>query len=340
MGLRKKIAEEIKKALKKPVKTAWIFPGQGKEQAGMSADIKEALLEVWETVERVLKKDFADMLFYLLTTKEEEIGEAKRPWAKMMIKMFAQPAVFIDCYCRAEVRFKKINKGEEKPPDFLAGPSLGEITALVVSGALSFFQGLRLVMMRNFSMFSAAYFVNDGCMVAVFGDSKKRKTAEGYAKKIGFKISNFNNPEETVFSGPRAKLKKFTDNLGKKRIGYKVLKTLDAFHNDEFMGYAQLTVKFVLDLPEMEIFEPNVSVFSCLTGKMQKSPHEIRKNLIDSVMNLANFSVVVQKLERAGCTAQTIVEVSSDDIAYLADGLKRFPEFKIEETRPVVSATT
>ena len=332
MGIRKVVKEKVIKVVEKPIEIAWVFPGQGKEEAGMSVDIKEALLEVWDTVERVLKKDFADMLFYLLTTKEEGIEEAKRPWARMMIKMFAQPAVFIDCYCRAEIRFKKINNNQEEAPGFLAGHSLGEITALVVSGALSFSQGLRLVMMRNFSMFSAAYFVNDGCMVAVFGDLGKKKKAAGYAKKVGFKISNTNNPEETVFSGSRTKLRKFTDNLGKKRIGYSVLKTLDAFHNEEFMGYAHLTLRFVLDLSEMEIFEPNIPVFSCLTRKIQKSPHEIRKNIIDSVMNPTDLSEVVRKLKKLGCTKKTIIEVASPDIAYLAIGLKRFPEFKDEET--------
>lgn len=334
MQLRKKLTEvtqELEKVFKKRIKITWVFPGQGKERAGMSVDIKEALLEIWEPVERVLKKDYADMLFYLLTTKESEIEEAKRPWARMMIKMFAQSAVFIDCYCRAQIRLKKVDNGEEKAPDFLAGPSLGEITALVVGGALSFFQGLRLVMMRNFAMFSAAYFINNGCMVAVFGDSKKRIMAENYAKKAKFKIANTNNPEETVYSGPRSMLKKFTDNLSKKRIGCKVLETIDAFHNDDFMGYPQLTLKFILDLPEMEISSPSIPVFSCLTKKKQRSPRQIKKNLIDSVMNPTNFSEVVLKLKRAGCTASTIVEVASPNIAYLSSGLERWEKKALME---------
>ncbi|MEK9134704.1 MAG: acyltransferase domain-containing protein [Patescibacteria group bacterium] len=342
MQLRRKltqVTQELEKVFRKRIKIAWVFPGQGKEVVEMSADIKEALLEIWEPVERVLKKDYADMLFYLLTTKESEIEEAKRPWAKMMIKMFAQPAVFIDCYCRAQIRLKKVDRGEEKAPDFLAGPSLGEITALVVGGALSFSQGLRLVMMRNFAMFSAAYFINDGCMIAVFGDSKKRTMAENYAKKAKFKIANTNNPEEVVFSGPRAILKKFTDNLEKKRIGYKVLETIDAFHNKDFMGHPQQTLNFVLDLPDMEISSPSIPVFSCLTKNKQKSPRQIKRNLIDSVINPTDFSEVVFRLVRAGCVASTIVEVASPNIAYLANGLKRFPELR-EKSVLVEQVTT
>ncbi len=133
-------------------KTAYVFPGQGAQFVGMGKELYEnhpLAKELFEKANDILGFRITDIMF---AGTDEELKQTK----------VTQPAVFLHSVIRA------LCLGDEFQPDMVAGHSLGEFSALVAAGALSFEDGLRLVSKRALAMQEACE-ANPGTMAAILG---------------------------------------------------------------------------------------------------------------------------------------------------------------------------
>ena len=165
------------------MKHAYVFPGQGSQAVGMGKDIYDNVPEAKELFEKaneILGFRITDIMF---AGTPEELKETK----------VTQPAVFLHSVILAKALGVK--------PDAVAGHSLGEFSALVVAGALSFEDGLKLVSKRAMAMQKACEEV-PSTMAAVLAlpDEKVEEICEGIE---GVVAANYNCPGQVVISGTK-----------------------------------------------------------------------------------------------------------------------------------------
>ena len=164
------------------MKHAYVFPGQGAQAVGMGKDLYDNVPEakaLFEQANDILGFRITDIMF---AGTDEELKQTK----------VTQPAVFLHSVIMAKALGVK--------PDAVAGHSLGEFSALVVSGALSFEDGLKLVSKRAMAM-QAACEAQPGTMAAVLG-LEDSKVEEICASIDGVVVAaNYNCPGQLVISG-------------------------------------------------------------------------------------------------------------------------------------------
>ena len=164
------------------MKHAYVFPGQGAQAVGMGKDLYDNVPEAKELFEKaneILGFRITDIMF---AGTDEELKQTK----------VTQPAVFLHSVIMAKALGVK--------PDAAAGHSLGEFSALVVAGALSFEDGLKLVSKRALAM-QAACEAQPGTMAAILG--LEDKTVEDICASIDGVVvaANYNCPGQLVISG-------------------------------------------------------------------------------------------------------------------------------------------
>ncbi len=164
------------------MKHAYVFPGQGAQAVGMGKDLYENLPEaraMFEQANEILGFRITDIMF---SGTDEELKQTK----------VTQPAVFLHSVILAKALGIK--------PDAVAGHSLGEFSALVASGALSFEDGLKLVSKRAMAM-QAACEANPGTMAAILG--LEDSVVEQVCSQIEGVVvaANYNCPGQLVISG-------------------------------------------------------------------------------------------------------------------------------------------
>jgi [acyl-carrier-protein] S-malonyltransferase len=220
---------------------ALLFPGQGSQTADMR-----------ETVERH-RPD-------LLELAQGEVGPDLFERAADGTR-WAQPAI----YCAALAGFEELRAGDAGlEPDLMAGHSLGEITALVAAEALSAEDGLRLVAARGRLMQEAAEETGDGGMTAVRAREDNRETIAEVAAATNVAIANDNAPDQLVLSGAVSALDDAEAQLKERGIRGKRLPVAGAFHSP-LMEPAVEPFRALVN--EIEIGEPRVPVYSCVTAE-------------------------------------------------------------------------
>src|SRR5688572_683303 len=169
------------------MKHAFIFPGQGSQFPGMAKDHFENSFfakKLFEQANEVLGFRISEIMF---NGSEEDLKQTK----------VTQPAVFL----HSIIAFKSIEGAE---PHMVAGHSLGEFTALVANGTLSFEDGLRLVSIRAQAMQKACELI-PSTMAAVLGleDEKVEEICAQVSKESGEVVvpANYNCPGQLVISG-------------------------------------------------------------------------------------------------------------------------------------------
>src|SRR5271168_1691287 len=175
-------------------KLAFLFPGQGSQYCGMGRDLTEAFAEsrqVFDEANAALGFSMADMCY---TASLEELKQTENTQPAML-------TVSVAAYRALETRGIQ--------PDFVAGHSLGEYSALVAAGGLDFASAVKLVRARGCYMQEAVP-AGEGAMAAVLGMSPGdvaevcKKAAEGEV----LSPANLNSPEQTVISGTAAAVKR------------------------------------------------------------------------------------------------------------------------------------
>lgn len=163
---------------------AYVFPGQGSQFSGMGKDLydrSEKAKSLFEKANEILGFDITNVMF---TGTDEELKQTK----------VTQPAIFIHSVVLAKI-------SENFNPDMVAGHSLGEFSALVANGTLSFEDGLKLVSKRAMAMQRACE-INPSTMAAILGldDTKVEEICKSISDEIVV-AANYNCPGQLVISG-------------------------------------------------------------------------------------------------------------------------------------------
>lgn len=265
------------------MKKAYVFPGQGAQFVGMGKDLYDnnpAAREMFEKANEVLGFRITDLMF---EGTEDDLKQTK----------VTQPAIFLHSVILAA------SLGDEFKPDMVAGHSLGEFSALVAAGALSFEDGLRLVATRARAMQKACE-ANPSTMAAVLAlpDDK----VEAICAEIDDVVApaNYNCPAQVVISGTNEGIDKACEKLlaaGAKRA--LKLKVGGAFHSP-LMESAKAELTEAIN--NADFHTPVCPVYQNVDGKPHTDPAEIKANLIDQLTAPVRWTQDVQAMIADGAT--------------------------------------
>lgn len=240
---------------------AYVFPGQGAQFVGMGKDLYDNNPEAREMMEKandILGFRITDLMF---EGTEEDLKQTK----------VTQPAIFLHSVVLAK------SLGDDFKPDMVAGHSLGEFSALVAAGALSFEEGLKLVSARAHAMQKACE-ANPSTMAAVLA-LPDEKVAE-ICKTIDDVVApaNYNCPGQVVISGTIEGIDRACEKMleaGAKRA--LKLKVGGAFHSPLMMPAQEELAEAIA---KAEFKTPVCPVYQNVDGKPHTNPEEIKANLI------------------------------------------------------------
>lgn len=265
-------------------KTAFVFPGQGSQKAGMGLDLCEgsaAARELFERADAVLGFPLSQLCF-------------EGPNETLTRTENAQPAIFTV----SAIAFHLLQeKGLQ--PEAVAGHSLGEYSALVAAGVMSFEDGLRTVRRRGELMAEIGDRVK-GAMAAVINLAPEQiQEACREASEVGrVEVANFNGPDQTVISGEEAAVDRAIE-LVKARGAKRALKLNVAapFHSSLM---APLTEEMAKVLAEVPMQAPRFPVIANVTADYVRTPEEVREALIRQVAGSVRWTETIQRLAAEG----------------------------------------
>ena len=262
---------------------AYIFPGQGAQFSGMGLDLynnSPLAQELFDKANKILGFNITDIMF---EGTADELKQTK----------VTQPAIFLHSVILAKVL------GDDFKPEMVAGHSLGELSALVANGVLTFEDGLTLVSKRALAMQKACE-AQESTMAAVLG-LDDAVVEEVCASVDGVVVAaNYNCPGQLVISGEISAIDKACELLTEKgaRRALK-LPVGGAFHSP-LMEPAREELAAAI---EATIFsEPTCPVYQNVVAKAVTSPAEIKENLISQLTAPVRWTQCVQAMIADGGT--------------------------------------
>ena len=265
---------------------AYIFPGQGAQFPGMGKDLYETsdvAKALFENANEILGFRITDIMF---EGTAEELKETK----------VTQPAVFLHSVILAKVL--------DVTPEMVAGHSLVEFSALVVNGALSFEDGLKLVYQRAMAMQKACE-IAPSTMAAVL--NLDDKIVEDICASVDGVVvaANYNCPGQLVISGEYKAVEIACEKM--KEAGAKralILPVGGAFHSP-MMEPARAELAAAIEATTFST--PSCPVYQNVTANAVTNPAEIQKNLISQLTGAVKWTQSVQQMIADGATSFTEV---------------------------------
>ncbi len=265
-------------------KIGFIFPGQGSQYVGMGKELYESYTQVRQILNKaneVLGTDLSQLCF---TGPEEVLKETVNTQLAVL-------SVSVGCF--------ELLRNEGICPDIVAGHSLGEYTALVAAGSLSFPQALKLVRKRGEFMQEAAAH-HPGAMLAIIGaEEKVINEALLQTRTAGtVRIANFNCPGQVVISGETSAIQQVRDlvlKIGAKRAI--LLPISGAFHSP-LMKVAQ--DKLRQEIIPFTINSPEIPVIANVTADYMSSPETIKELLVEQIASPVLWEDSIKKMAAEG----------------------------------------
>lgn len=267
---------------------AYIFPGQGAQFPGMGKDLYEnsgRAKELFEKANEILRFRITDVMF---DGTEEDLKQTN----------VTQPAIFLHSVILADAL------GKQFKPDMVAGHSLGEFSALVAAGALSFEDGLRLVAARANAMQKACE-IQPSTMAAILGLDDY--TVEEVCQLVSEIVvpANYNCPGQLVISGSIEGVDKacvlLTERGAKRALK---LNVGGAFHSP-LMEAARADLESAID--STVINKPVCPIYQNIDAKPYTDPASIKHNLAAQLTGAVRWTQTVKKMLEDGATSFTEV---------------------------------
>ena len=275
---------------------AFVFPGQGSQYRGMGRDVAKEFPEAGEVfaqADRALGFAISRLCF-------------EGPEDELQLTETTQPAVLT-----TSIALFRILEKQQKLPDFVAGHSLGEYSALVAAGGLDFQDAVRLVRQRGRFMQEAVP-VGEGAMAAVLGLEKA--VIEGICREAAHSEvvspANINAADQIVISGHRRAVERAGD-LARERGARKVLSLpVSAPFHCELMKPAQERLSEVVR--EIPFHDLKIPLVNNVKAQKVTRGEEAREGLVRQVSSAVLWCDCVQQLVRAGVS--TFVEVGPGQV--------------------------
>ncbi len=260
---------------------AYVFPGQSAQFEGMGKDLYESselAKELFEQANEILGYRISDVMF---EGSAEDLKETK----------ITQPAVFLHSIIKAKMA------GDDFKPEAVAGHSLGEFSALVASGAMSFEDGLNLVKKRALAMQKACE-ATPSTMAAIVGLDDE--VIEKICDEIDDVVvpANYNSPGQLVISGSISGIDQAVEKL--KEAGAKraiVLQVGGAFHSP-LMEPALQELGEAIENTEIKV--PVCPIYQNVNALPEKDPEKIKNNLIAQLTSPVRWTQTVQNMAKDG----------------------------------------
>lgn len=274
---------------------SWVFPGQGSQAKGMGEDLWDAFPELVSQADEILGYSIKQLCLH---DPEKQLNQTQ----------YTQPALYV---VNALSFYRQLRM--EAPPDFVAGHSLGEYSALLAAGAIDFQTGLRLVQKRGQLMSEAC----GGGMAAVLNlalPQLRAVLAEQGLDEID--IANYNTPSQIVVSGKQTDIHRLSEILNNQGTNIHLageisnasetvrcvpLPVSGAFHS-RYMQTAQAA--FAEYLQRITFAEPSIPVISNVTARPH-SRESIADNLAKQITQQVNWVGSIRYLIGQGVSAFT-----------------------------------
>ena len=268
---------------------AFVFPGQGAQFVGMGKDLyenSELAKELFEKANDILGYRITDIMF---EGTDEDLRQTK----------VTQPAVFLHSVISA------LCMGDDFQPEMTAGHSLGEFSALVAAGALTFEDGLKLVYARAMAMQKACEATPStmAAIIALADDKIEEICANVTAEGDVCVAANFNCPGQVVISGSMEGIGKACEQM--KAAGAKRALPLNvggAFHSP-LMDPAKVELEAAIQATEFHT--PKCPIYQNVDAKPHTDPAEIKANLVAQLTASVRWTQTVQNMIADGASEFT-----------------------------------
>jgi [acyl-carrier-protein] S-malonyltransferase len=262
---------------------AYIFPGQGAQFTGMGLDLYEKsplAQKYFEKANHILGFSITDIMF---EGTAEQLKETK----------VTQPAIFLHSVILAKVL------GDDFKPEMVAGHSLGELSALVTNGVLTFEDGLKLVSKRALAMQKACE-IAPSTMAAVLG--LEDAIVEDTCSEIEGVVvaANYNCPGQLVISGEIAAVEKACKVLSEKGARRALLLPVGGAFHSPMMEPARAELAAAIEATTFS--NPTCPVYQNVSACAVTSPSEIKKNLMIQLTAPVRWTQSIQAMIADGGT--------------------------------------
>jgi [acyl-carrier-protein] S-malonyltransferase len=259
-------------------KKAFLFPGQGSQYVGMAEDLFQNSVEAKEMIKTADDALGINLSYIMFNGPDDELKQSE----------FTQPAIFLHSVVLSSL-IRTLH------PDFTAGHSLGEYSAIVCAGGMQFYEAIKLVRLRGQAMQLAGE-KNKGTMAAIVGldPDAVEKCCEEASPEGLVQCANFNSPNQIVISGSLEGVRKGMELC--KKNGAKIVKELSvsgAFHSP-LMEDAKVDLQRGLD--NTNIYDNRIPVYNNVTAKSSTAKEETKKYLYEQVTSPVRWEETIKNM--------------------------------------------